>query len=58
MVLLSSSLKTKWELSFIYLLDFCGTFPPESIEYDMENFAQGLSKNVKRKLKESRVCRK
>lgn len=58
MVLLSSSLKTKQELSFIYLLDFCGTFPPKSTRYDVENFAQGLLKSDKRKFKKSHIHRK
>ena len=58
MVLLSGSLNTKQELSFIYFWGFCGTFLPKSTRCDMENFAQGLSRSVKRKLKESRVRRK
>lgn len=49
MVLLSSSLKTKQELSFIYMLDFCGTFPPKSTGCNVENFAQGLLKSDKRR---------
>lgn len=47
MVLPSSSLKTKQELSFIYLLDFCGILPPKSTGCDVENFAQGLLKGDK-----------
>lgn len=58
MILLSSSLKTKQELSFPYLLDFYGTFPPKTTGCDVENFAQGLLKSDKRKFKKSHIHRK